>query len=363
MKTNTGNGIRHVVIICPYLFALQRGIERYCLGLADALIDLGIDVTMYVWDAKDAKSCGEINKRIKIRRVPSQRYFQDRIASWFYRRWLKIDDPDITILNFMYHGEEFLPDNRPYLYILHSPASQIPGRYEYAQKQIGRFNKIGIVAISKMVYDEAYPYLGKKPMHLIYNGTDTDRFRPAEAERKSGKLQIITAAAFEKRKGMHYVIEALRDFDLKDRIEYHIYGGGDETYGEYLRKMIADYHLESCVKMMGSVSNIPELLPEYDLFALPSKGEAFALSPIEAMCCGVPILVSDCPPYPEFVTDDFGFMVRRDDPGQIREALSKLIGHPETLHQMKRNARIKGLEYSWKRVVEKYIQAIKDTIK
>lgn len=352
-----------IVIICPYLFELRRGIERYCLSLSDALIARGAEVTMYVWHSSNRNACGDINKKIKIRTVPNPRYYRDQIASFFYRIWLYIDSPDITILNFMYHGEEFLPKDSPYLYVLHSPASQIPSRYEYASKILPDFKHLRIIAISKMVEDEAKHYTGSTPMSLIYNGTDTHKFQPTHYESKSYKLKVISAAAFEERKGLHLVVEALRDSDIRERIEYHIYGGGNKEYELRLRQMIRDYNLDGCVTLMGNVDNLSEIMPQYDVFILPSKGEAFALSPIEAMACGLPIIVSNCPPYPEFVTSDFGFMVDINNPQQINDAITFLVDNPIRLQDMKKCARRKSEEYSWNSVVNHYIKAITQTIK
>lgn len=351
--------VKKVVIICPYLFELHRGIERYCLSLADALVEKGIKVIIYCWVSSGNGACGEINRKIKIRKVPNRRYYRDRIASLFYKLWLRIDNPDVTVLNFLYHGEEYLPADRPYCYVLHSPASQIPSRYEYVSKKLPRFSKLHVIAISKMVEDEARPYIGGKPMTLVYNGTDTEKFRPdTKAGSAKGKLRIISAAAFEERKGLHLMIEALGKLEERDRITYDIYGGGNADYERRLDSLIKGQGLEKVVSLKGSVSNIADIMPGYDLFALPSKGEAFALSPIEAMACGLPILVSDCPPYPEFVTPDFGFMADRDNPGDIRDIISALLANPERLAQMKRASRQAALAYSWKKVVEKYLEVM-----
>ena len=293
--------MKKVVIIAPYLYSLQRGIERFCINLSDAMVQKGCKVIIYTWGERGNKPCGELNLAIKIRRVPYCRYYRELWARWFYRLWLKFDNPDATILNFFYHGEEFLPKDKKYLYVLHSPASQVPQRYEYVREKIKPFTNIHVVAISEMVRREALPYFEGKPMSLIYNGTDVKLFKPLTDKASDGKLHIITPAAYEERKGMHYMIKTLADYEHKGKIKYDIYGGGDEAYGTYLKKLIEEYHLEEVVTLKGSVSNLHELEPRYDLFALLSKGEAFALTPIEAMASGLPILVSEYDPYPEFV--------------------------------------------------------------
>lgn len=348
-----------IVIICPYLFRLTRGIERFCISLSKAFADKGYDVVIYAWGTIKENSCGEIDKRIKIRKVPYCRWYQEKIAVLFYRWWLRQDNPKATILNFLYHGEISLPRKRKYLYILHSPASQIPGRYEFVKNHIEDFENIHVIAISKMVEEEARPYVGNAPMTLIYNGTDTQLFKPSAHKIQNSKLNIITAAAFEKRKGMHYIIAALADYEHRDQVKYDIYGSGDEQYTSYLSNLIKSYELDGIVELKGSVSNISELLPTYDLFALPSKGEAFALSPIEAMACGVPILVSNYPPYPEFVKSDFGYAINREDKRAIYNCLNELLQDKELLQAKSCAARKAGEKFSWNSVVNQYIDLIK----
>lgn len=347
-----------IVIICPYLFRLTRGIERFCISLSKSFTNKGYEVIIYAWGSNKEASCGAIDKRIKIRRVPYFRWYQEKMAIFFYRLWLLMDNPQATILNFLYHGEIYLPRKRKYLYVLHSPASQIPGRYELVKHYIHRFKDIHVVSISKMVEKEAKPYIGSIPMSLIYNGTDTNLFQPSTQKMQNGKFNIITAAAFEERKGMHYIIKALANFKYREQIRYDIYGGGDEQYATYLAELIKSNKLENIVSLKGSVGNIAELLPRYDLFALPSKGEAFALSPIEAMACGLPILVSDCPPYPEFVKPSFGRMVNRESVKEIQDFLAELIENRNLHTQMGECSLEESKRFSWDSIVNQYIDII-----
>lgn len=356
MNTND----KRIVIICPYLYHLTRGVERFCISLANAFVDKGWQVIIYAWTYPQEQLCGKLADSIRIRKVPYIRYYREQWATLWYRLWLRIDVPKATILNFFYHGEERLSKTNRYLYVLHSPASQIPHRYEFVKPRIKGFRDIHIIAISQLVEQDAKPYFSEKPMSLIYNGTNIDEFKPMINRPQSECLRIITPASYEARKGMHHMIEALADYDERDRIRYDIYGSGDTEYRERLENLIHKYHLERIVSLKGSVTNIPELEPQYDLFALLSKGEAFALSPIEAMACGLPILVSDCPPYPEFVKPDFGYMVNREDKGAIQACLSELLHNKEVLMAKSRAARKASEEYSWTNVVKKYISIIQE---
>lgn len=353
------NRNKKIVVICPYLFRLTRGIERFCISLSKSFTDKGYEVIIYAWGNNNETSCDAIDKRIRVRKVPYFRWHQEKMAIFFYRLWLLLDNPQATILNFLYHGEICLPHKRKYLYVLHSPASQIPGRYEFIKQHICKFKNIHIVAVSKMVEEEARPYIGDTPMSLIYNGTDTLLFRPSKDKINNGKLNIITAAAFEERKGMHYMIESLADFPYRNCIHYDIYGNGDIKYGQYLESLIRKYHLENTVFLKGCVSNISEIEPKYDLLAFLSKGEAFGLAITEAMACGLPVLTSDCPPFPEFVKPSFGRMVNRESVKEIQDFLTELIENRNQLSLMGNHSLNESKQFSWDNIVNQYIKLIK----
>jgi glycosyltransferase involved in cell wall biosynthesis len=348
-----------IVIISPYQFRLKRGIERFTYSLANSLADRGVTVVLYVWSAiGDTINWGDLKPGIIMRKVPALRYLQSHAASWYYRRWLKNDQPDITILNFFYHGEHLLPGNKKYLYILHSPASEVPGRYRFIQKQIKYFESIEFVAVSKMVKREAIPYLGNKPVSMIYNGVDTTAFVPVnKTNLKKGKIKLITAAALEERKGIQYMISTLGNNNRTTRecIQYDIFGDG--PYKSVLQGLIWHHHLEDCITIRKPVNNLQEILPEYDLFCLMSRGEGMGIAPLEAIACGLPVLCSDHPPFDEFIDPEIGFSVNPDNQEAMMEFILNLQ-NPELGKKYASAARIKSLQFSWDTAADQYLNLL-----
>ncbi len=57
------------------------------------------------------------------------------------------------------------------------------------------------------------------------------------------------------------------------------------------------------IKFLGSEQDAAALLPELDLFLLPSEQESFGLAALEAMACGVPVIASNVGGLPELVTE------------------------------------------------------------
>ncbi|WP_288955302.1 glycosyltransferase family 4 protein [uncultured Polaribacter sp.] len=348
-----------IVIISPFQNSLPRGIERFCYSIANAMASLGHNVKIYSWKAKKEFSWGKLHKNVKIKECPNLRYFQRSWIGYYYNFLLKKDKPDAVLLNFLYHGEINLSKNFNYYYILHSPASQIVDRYKFIQKNICKFRELSFIAVSNMVKKEAEPFIEGRKCDVIFNGVDTELFMPKKSDNivnRNGNLKIVTVAALEERKGMQYFIKALSKFPNKEKVEYHIYGDG--PYKNILLDLIKEFQLEEFVLLHQPINNLHDILPNFDLFVLLSKGEAFPIAPLEAMASGLPLLVSNLEPYPEFIEESFGFMLNREDENELIKAIDLLLNKPKMLSQMKDHGRSTALHFSWNNVANNYITFI-----
>jgi glycosyltransferase involved in cell wall biosynthesis len=351
--SNWDQDIMRIVIISPFQFSLPRGIERFAYSLGNELGRQGHEVIFYSWASQSPFNWGSWDKGVTHRSVPQFRYYHRKAAAVFYRAWLKKDKPDVVLLNFLYHGEEHLPRQYNYYYVLHSPASQIPDRYSFIQSKLKKFTGMKFIAVSKMVKREARSYIQGHSCDVITNGVDLATFKPAD-KAPSDKLRIVSAAALEERKGMQHMIRALAEYPGKNKVTYHIYGSGD--YKPEIDKLINELNLSEVVELKDSVDNLHEVLPQYDLFCLLSKGEAFPIAPLEAMACGLPLLVSNYEPYPEFVHDDFGRMVDPLNLEHITDALNLFSDSKGVREKMAQSSVAEVQRYSWHNVAEKYVE-------
>ena len=232
-----------------------------------------------------------------------------------------IDRPEKILINFLYHGEKSLPKNMEYYYILHSPASQVPHRYHFMKNHIHKFKNISFIAVSQFVMREAEPFINDNMISVIYNGVDTEYFTLKDVQDNDETLELITLSALEERKGIQLIIKALSQ--MKDlSIHYNIYGNG--PYKENLKDLIKVNNLEKTVFIHRSTGNVKDLLHRSDVYCLPSKGEAFPLGPLEAMSCGLPIIVSNHQPYDEFVNKKVGFKVSTGSLEAVISAINTL---------------------------------------
>lgn len=144
------------------------------------------------------------------------------------------------------------------------------------------------------------------------------------------KFVVLCPAAFVKRKGHRYLVEALKF--LPDQVELWLAGEG-ELRGE-IEKQVKQLGLKSRVRIMGFLSH-EKLLALYrerrvDLVALPSMNlgdglnEGIPVSLMEAMSYGLPVVSTSTGGIPELLRDGAGVLVSDKDPMALAEAIATL---------------------------------------
>lgn len=86
------------------------------------------------------------------------------------------------------------------------------------------------------------------------------------------------------------------------------------------------------VHMVGQVSNVLDFLQESDFFITASKSEGLPMAAIEAMACGLPLLVSDIESYKEIfaLSDKVGQLYQLGSKDSFFKSFSVLIGQDYT---------------------------------
>jgi len=102
----------------------------------------------------------------------------------------------------------------------------------------------------------------------------------------------------------------------------------------------------------------PGLIAGAKVFVLPSFWEGFGLDVLNAMACGVPVVVSNAGSLPE-VVGDAGILVDPADSGSIAAGIRQVILAPVTKYNSMREAGLKRVkEFSWEKTARKTLEVI-----
>lgn len=247
-------------------------------------------------------------------------------------------------------------------YIIRFGGGDIPGfqdRFKTVYKLIGPFVKIiwknasALVANSQGLKEFALKFYKKRPIEVIYNGVDTDVLYPDQAERDNSRVNLLFVSRLIERKGLQHIIPQLKKIKEGTNKNIHLTIVGDGPYRETLENLAEQHGVESMVSFEGQKDK-NQLLPYYqagDIFVFPSKREGMPNAVLEAMACGLPIVMTPCEGSQELINGN-GKVV---NVSEIADVLISLINDEATLFKFGNNSRKRILEkFTWSKAIEKY---------
>ncbi|MCX4198972.1 glycosyltransferase, partial [Methylobacterium organophilum] len=94
-------------------------------------------------------------------------------------------------------------------------------------------------------------------------------------------------------------------------------------------------------------ADMPALYQAADLLAFPSWTEGFGLCVLEAMACGTPAIVSDRPPFTEYLAPTDALFVDPADPHAIADAMAAAL-EPLTRARLRAAGLARAATHSWR---------------
>ncbi len=174
-------------------------------------------------------------------------------------------------------------------------------------------------------------------------GVDTEKFKLREKE--EGIFRVLFVGQIKLRKGFQYLLEAWKELDLKDTELILVGGVSEEAKG-----IVEDYKKKLDFKMPGFVQDIVKTYQNSSIFVFPSIEDGFGLVILEAMACGLPVILSENTGAKDVVREGKdGFIVPIRDVEKIKEKIRYFYDNPEEIKRMGNNARERVESYTWKR--------------
>jgi starch synthase len=185
-------------------------------------------------------------------------------------------------------------------------------------------------------------------IELTHLGVDTDYFRPGDRP-ADGTFRVIGVGQITQRKGLSYLVEGFERAELPSS-ELVLLG-----------HIVGDPAPWASRAGITHVPPLPrtELPPHYhrsDVYVLPSLVEGFPLTAVEAMACGVPVIVSTNTFGDEVIDDGVnGFIVPIRDADAITERLRTLAADPDLRASMGAAARRTAERFDWRSYGERIV--------
>ena len=130
-----------------------------------------------------------------------------------------------------------------------------------------------------------------------------------------------------------------------------------------LAPIVAECGLGDRVAFTGRISEEEKvaLLNAADLYVYPSLYEGFGLSPLEAMCCGTPVISSDRSSLPEVVGE--GGLLVEPTPEKLGAAMAFVLQTPHERRELRRRALAQAARFSWARTAQLTATAYGDALR
>jgi len=143
-------------------------------------------------------------------------------------------------------------------------------------------------------------------------------------------------------KGLHVLVEAVQMLRPSGRVELHVYGAASSPVGQdYLENLLSAHGGQENICLHGSLQyeKMAEAFANIDVLVVPSIApEAFGLVVVEAFSAGRPVIVFDSGALGELVRNGVdGFVVERNDPQALAEAMQRFIDDPGLVVKMAAN--------------------------
>jgi glycosyltransferase involved in cell wall biosynthesis len=212
--------------------------------------------------------------------------------------------------------------------------------------------------------------LRKDKTVTIHDGIDLSKF----AENKAGQILRDTCKLQKKHIliGNISALTAEKDFFtfvdtasylLVNHPDFRFFIIGEGPQKQEIARYIKEKGIEDKVIMTGFMDNIPDILPELDLFLFTSVNEGLGTTLLDAFACKIPVVSTNAGGIPEIVKHNFtGLLAGVKQPLELADAVEKIIADKELRSRLIENAFAAVHDFSAEIMANKTIEVYKDAL-
>lgn len=230
-----------------------------------------------------------------------------------------------------------------------------------------------IIAVSESTKNDLVKLLGapRSKITVVYEAADP-LYRPMARDEARALIGskfplpeefILFVSTIEPRKNIATLLRAYRRLlDSYKVTASLVLAGATGWLADQIFETVEQLDLQRHVVFLGRVQN-GDLVYLYNLarcLAHPAYYEGFGLTPLEAMACGTPVVVSNVSSLPE-VVGDAALLIDPSDDEELAVALHRLLTDEALAARLREKGLARAATFSWERTAEETLAVYQRT--
>lgn len=196
--------------------------------------------------------------------------------------------------------------------------------YIQLYKLLGLTRGVVFQASSIFEFDDIKRALGSYNKIFIAQNISSQEYAKDLVVKDNAVIKLVFISRISPKKNLAYALEVLKNVSCP--VIFDIYGPQEDAV--YWSECVAiikvlPEHIIVNYKGVLNPTDVVETLSVYDLFFMATKGENYGHVIAEALCAGLPILISNTTPWRDLVNKGIGWDISLDEPGQFAFAIEK----------------------------------------
>jgi glycosyltransferase involved in cell wall biosynthesis len=144
---------------------------------------------------------------------------------------------------------------------------------------------------------------------------------------------------------------------LTENIEDRNYMNSIKSTAQKLQKKFSNLK----IIFTGFVENIYDYMKDFHFIVVPSRYESFSIATVEAMSCGIPVIVPDCGGINELIDDSSGLKFKPGSSNSLYRKIIRMISNYEEFEPCR--IRKRAEKFSIESQVRKHLEVYEECLK